>query len=51
MEQEDKKLLLQDLCARLPYGLKVHYKTAVWEVIKHPFVWFYNKCNEKFRKT
>lgn len=22
----------------------------VWEyVIKYPFVWFYNKCNEKFR--
>ena len=24
MTQEDKQLLLQDLCARLPYGVKVH---------------------------
>jgi hypothetical protein len=24
MEQEDKKLLLQDLCSRLPYGIKVN---------------------------
>lgn len=31
MTQEDKELLLKDLCARLPYGLKVHYKTAGWE--------------------
>lgn len=24
---------------------------GVWElIIKYPFVWFYNKCNEKFRK-
>lgn len=25
MTQEDKKLLLKDLCARLPYGIKVQY--------------------------
>ena len=31
MTQEDKDLLLKDLCARLPYGLKLHYKTAGWE--------------------
>jgi hypothetical protein len=24
MEKEDKELLLKDLCARLPYGVKVH---------------------------
>lgn len=24
MTQEDRKLLLKDLCARLPYGVKVH---------------------------
>jgi hypothetical protein len=24
MTQEDKELLLQDLCCRLPYGVKVH---------------------------
>lgn len=35
MTQEDKKLLLKDLCARLPYGLKVkikHYDDA-WELL------------------
>lgn len=26
MKQEDKKLLLKDLCARLPYDVKVHTK-------------------------
>ena len=30
MTQEDKKLLLQDLCARLPYGVK-----GTWDG-KHP---------------
>ena len=25
MKQEDKELLLKDLCARLPYGVKVNY--------------------------
>ena len=25
MTQEDKELLLKDLCARLPYGIKVQY--------------------------
>ena len=29
MIQEDKNLLLQDLCARLPYGIKVQYLTGV----------------------
>lgn len=24
MKQEDKELLLRDLCARLPYGVKIH---------------------------
>lgn len=35
MTQKDKKLLLKDLCARLPYGLKVkikHYDDA-WELL------------------
>ena len=27
MTQEDKKLLLTDLCARLPYGVKIHIET------------------------
>jgi len=26
MTQEDKDLLLKDLCARLPYGVKCHFK-------------------------
>jgi hypothetical protein len=26
MTQEDKKLLLKDLCARLPYGVKVSFR-------------------------
>ena len=26
MTQEDKELLLKDLCARLPYGVKCHFK-------------------------
>ena len=29
MEQEDKKLLLQDLCARLPYGVICHYNCVI----------------------
>lgn len=28
MTQEDKKLLLRDLCARLPYGVKVSLQTG-----------------------
>ena len=32
MTQEEKKnLLLRDLCARLPYGVKIYYRTAGWE--------------------
>jgi len=29
MTQEDKQLLLKDLCARLPYGVKVNYKGLI----------------------
>ena len=29
MTQEDKDLLLKDLCARLPYGVICHYDTIV----------------------
>ena len=28
MTQEEKNLLLKDLCARLPYGVKLHYHYA-----------------------
>lgn len=30
MDEENKNLLLKDLCARLPYGVKVWYKYATW---------------------
>ena len=29
MTQKDKNLLLKDLCARLPYGVKVNYKGLI----------------------
>lgn len=32
MKQEDKDLLLKDLCARLPYGVKVVYENKVFSV-------------------
>jgi hypothetical protein len=30
MKQEDKELLLKDLCARLPYGVKVQYRNEIF---------------------
>lgn len=30
MTKEDRKLLLKDLCARLPYGVKMWYKYKTW---------------------
>ena len=32
MTQEDKELLLKDLCARLPYGIKVLYDNQIFEI-------------------
>jgi hypothetical protein len=32
MTQEDKELLLIDLCARLPYGVKVQYKGNMYDL-------------------
>ena len=32
MKQEDKELLLKDLCARLPYGVKVLYNNEVFDI-------------------
>ena len=32
MIQENKELLLRDLCARLPYGVKVEYKNEIFDV-------------------
>ena len=31
MTQEDKQLLLKDLCARLPYGVKIHINSCIEE--------------------
>jgi hypothetical protein len=39
MTQEEKELLLKDLCARLPYGVKVHYT-------KHPDCTFDEDCDD-----
>jgi len=40
MTQEDKQLLLKDLCARLPYGVKVHITNE----------WFYDKIEPYDRR-
>ena len=32
MTKEDRNLLVQDLCARLPYGVKVLYKHSVFDI-------------------
>ena len=32
MAQEDRELLINDLCARLPFGVKVLYDTQIFEV-------------------
>ena len=29
MTQEEKQLLLEDLCTRLPYGVMIHYESGV----------------------
>ena len=33
MTQNEKELLLKDLCARLPYGVEVEYKSIACEVL------------------
>ena len=32
MKQEDKELLLKDLCARVPYGVKVQYMNNIFVI-------------------
>ena len=32
MKQEDKELLLKDLCVRVPYGVKVLYDNKVFDI-------------------
>ena len=38
MTQKDKGLLLQDLCARLPYGVKIGHIGANKRLVGEPFV-------------
>lgn len=44
MTQEDKDLLFKDLCARLPYGVKVQFKTN--SVIENKYKFIYNVDGE-----
>ena len=46
MEQEDKELLLRDLCARLPYGIKI--KTSYDKMDEPIELRFINPRNESF---
>ena len=39
MTQEEKQLLLKDLCARLPYGVKVEYNGKVYS-LSRPYLNF-----------
>jgi hypothetical protein len=32
MTQEDKELLIKDICAKLPYGIKAEYKNEIFEI-------------------
>ena len=45
MTQEYKELLLKDLCARLPYSVKVQFKTN--SVIENKYKFIYN-VNEEY---
>ena len=46
MKQEDKELILQDLCARLPYGVKI--KTSYDKMSEPIELRFINPRNESF---
>lgn len=46
MRQEDKDLLIQDLCARLPYGVKI--KTSYNKIDEPIELRFVNPRNESF---
>ena len=46
MKQEDKELLLRDLCARLPYGIKI--KTSYDKIDEPMELIFINNRNESF---
>jgi len=34
MTQKEKQLLLRDLCARLPYGIKILHRGAIEEIVE-----------------
>lgn len=44
MTQTEKELLLRDLCARLPYGVKIQFKTN--SVIENKYKFIYNVDGE-----
>ena len=44
MTQENKQLLLQDLCTRLPYGVYVDYSYNAFDVHKGKYI----KCGSKY---
>ena len=44
MKQEEKDLLLKDLCARVPYGVKVKFKTN--GIIENKENFIYNEDGE-----
>ena len=44
MTQAEKELLLRDLCARLPYGVKIQFKTN--SVIENKYKFIYNVDGE-----
>ena len=44
MTREEKDLLLKDLCARMPYGVKVQFKTN--SVIENKYKFIYNVDGE-----
>lgn len=48
MTQEDKELLLKDLCARLPYGVKILHKcwNYEWDAEKKELIQTRNINNE-----
>ena len=47
MKQQDKELLLKDLCARLPYGVIVEHVSGIRGTLHDLFVtWFYGKNDE-----
>jgi len=50
MTQEDKQLLLKDICARLPYGVIIQYHTDYdWAPVKMHNISAYGLFNDSYR--